>query len=107
MKAKKCIIPLLLCLLIIGITVFLVSLPNRPDGTIDIMELGEVAKFSKSELENRLVGELRENIITSWGDPNSIITEQDAVSYDLPNGDKYKCITLFYDNNAVVDIVVE
>ena len=107
MKAKKYIIPLILCLLIIDVVIFLTALPNKPSGTVDTIELDEVVRFTEDELENRLIGELRENIIHSWGDPHSILNEQDTVSYELPNGDKYKSITLFYEDNIIVDIVLE
>lgn len=110
MKAKQYFIPLLLCLLIIGIAIFIMNLPNRPYGDIDTMELKEIERFSEEELKNRLVGTLRENIIHSWGEPHfvSITNGQNTDSYSLTNGDKYKKITLFYDADGfIINIIVE
>lgn len=85
------------------------TLPSRPDGSVDTIELGEVEKFTEVELEDRLIGDFRGNILVSWGDPDASSegkNEDTEDTYYLVDCDKYSSITLCYDTNEVIKSIV-
>ena len=72
----------------------------KPDRTVDTPELGEVTRFSQEQLEKKLIGEYRGNILHSWGEPDIVLTETSDKYYLDESNSKY--IILHYDNDGYI-----
>ena len=72
----------------------------RPDGTTDTIELAEVSKWSQERVEKKLIGEHRENILYSWGEPCAVLSETSEKYYLNENDREY--IILNYDNEGYI-----
>ena len=86
------------------------SFGGRPDGTTDTMELGEVKGlvlekgYTQEEIEEKLKGEYRDNILVSWGQPDGMLSGMWGDVWFLDDI-KDKKITLYYDSNGCVENV--
>ena len=68
--------------------------------TADTIELGEVSEWPLERVENKLIGEYRENILHSWGEPDAILTETSDKYYLDEDNSRY--IILYYDNEGYI-----
>ena len=86
------------------------SFGSRPDGTTDTMELGEVKElvlekgYTQEEIEEKLKGEHRDNILVSWGQPDGMLSGMWGEVWFLDDV-KDKKITLYYDAGGCVENV--
>lgn len=83
----------------------------KPDGTTDLIELGEVSAFvsekgyTAEDFKEKLVGQYNEDIIHSWGEADIQFSGFWGHSWYLDdNNDKY--ISLYYDENGYVEEIV-
>lgn len=83
---------------------------SRPDGTTDTMELSEVSGlvlekgYTQEEIEEKLKGEYRDNILVSWGEPDGSLFGMFGDVWFL-DAEKDKKITLYYDAEGYVENV--
>ena len=83
---------------------------SKPDSTTDTMELSEVKAFvlekgyTQEEVEEKLKGEYRDNIIASWGEPDGHLSGFWGEVWFLDDT-KDKKITLYYDADGCVENV--
>lgn len=89
----------------------LVGCASKPDGTTDIIELGEVSAFvsekgyTAEDFKEKLVGQFSGDIIHSWGEADIQFSGFWGHSWYLDdNNDKY--ISLYYDENGYVEEIV-
>lgn len=66
----------------------------------DTIELGEVLEWSEERVEKKLIGEYRENILHSWGEPDVVLSET-ADKYYMDEGNS-KYIILYYDDEGYI-----
>ena len=66
----------------------------------DTIELGEVIEWPLERVEKKLIGEYRENILHSWGEPDAILTETSDKYYLDEDNSRY--IILYYDNEGYI-----
>lgn len=83
----------------------------KPDGTTDLIELGEVSAFvsekgyTAEDFKEKLVGQFSGDIIHSWGEADIQFSGFWGHSWYLDdNNDKY--ISLYYDENGYVEEIV-
>ena len=83
----------------------------KPDGTTDLIELGEVSAFvsekgyTAEDFKEKLVGQYYEDIAHSWGEADIQFSGFWGHSWYLDdNNDKY--ISLYYDENGYVKEIV-
>ena len=66
----------------------------------DTIELGEVTEWSAERVEKKLIGEYRENILHSWGEPDFVLTDTSDKYYLDEDDSRY--IILYYDNEGYI-----
>ena len=96
--------------LILSLTFVLALVGCRPDGTTDTPELSEICEMTDEQIESKLIGEFRENILHSWGEPDEVLllsgephTASSVTSekYYLNESDS-EYIILHYDNEGYI-----
>ncbi len=108
MKSKKKVILSILCILIIGVLVFFISLPNKPSDSRDNMYLDEFGEISEDLTIALLMLEEREDILWAWGEPDFTDEEKNMVSYYLPEDYEYEIVSLIYnEDDCVVGIFLK
>lgn len=86
------------------------SFGSRPDGSTDTMELGEVSGlvlekgYTQEEIEEKLKGEHRDNVLVSWGEPDGHLSGFWGEIWFLDEQENTK-ITLYYDAYGYVEYV--
>ncbi len=84
---------------------------NRPDGTTDVMEFSEVKGlvllkgYTQEEIEEKLKGEHRDNILVSWGEPDGMLHGRWGDVWFLDETESKK-ITVYYDSDGCVESVI-
>ncbi len=68
--------------------------------TADTIELVEVSEWPLERVEKKLIGEYRENILHSWGEPDFLLTETSDKYYLDEENSRY--IILLYDNEGYI-----
>lgn len=110
---KKIIITLGIVLIVVVGVIAVIKLggfASRPDGTADTMELSEVSGlvlekgYTQEEIEEKLKGEHRDNILVSWGEPDGMLSGFWGDIWFLDENENTK-ITLYYDANGCVEYV--
>lgn len=114
MKKKIMIVLGIVLMLVVVLSIIAVKtfgeFGSRPDGTTDTMELGEVRGlviekgYTQEEIEEKLKGEYRENILVSWGEPDGKLSGFWGEVWFLDE-EKDKKITLYYDADGCVENV--
>lgn len=106
MKKKKLVIGIL-CVAVVLIAGVLFMAKNRPDGSTDTMELSEVSGYvlekgyTQEQIEEKLKGEFRNDIIASWGEPDGMLSGFWGDMWYLDDKDDMR-ITLYYDGDGYV-----
>ena len=83
----------------------------KPDGTTDLIELGEVGAFvsekgyTAEDFKEKLVGQFNEDIIHSWGDPDIQLSGFWGDRWYLDD-DNYRYITLYYNAKGYVEDII-
>lgn len=90
-----------LCLILASFPV--IQNMSRPQVS-DTIELTEVNELSLERVEKKLIGEYRENILHSWGEPDDILTETSDKYYLDEDNNKY--IILYYDNKGYIQEIL-
>lgn len=111
---KKNIIIALGAVLVVAIAIIAVirfrDFGSRPEGTADTVELSEVSGlvtekgYTQEEIEEKLKGELRDNILVSWGEPDGMLSGFWGDIWFL-DAEKDKKIILYYDTEGYVENV--
>ncbi len=112
MKKKLLISFAIALVVVIGIIAIIKfsGFASKPDSTTDTMELSEVKAFvlekgyTQEEVEEKLKGEYRDNIIASWGEPDGHLSGFWGEVWFLDDT-KDKKITLYYDADGCVENV--
>ena len=97
---------LILAVAIVAIIKF-TGFANKPDGSTDTMELSEVSGYvlekgyTQDQIEEKLKGEFRNDIIASWGEPDGMLSGFWGDMWYLDDKDDMR-ITLYYDNEGYV-----
>lgn len=78
---------------------------NRPDGTVDIPELGKLSNYTKEQLEEKLIGCSIEEIHHSWGEPDGMLYGLWGDTWYL-NDEQNQDITVYYDKDGVVEYFI-
>lgn len=86
-----------LCLMLVAFPV-IQNLTHTQEA--DTIELGEVIEWPLERVEKKLIGEYRENILHSWGEPDAILTETSDKYYLDEDNSRY--IILYYDNEGYI-----
>lgn len=110
---KKIMIALGIVLIVVVGVIAVIKLggfTSRPDGTADTMELSEVSGlvlekgYTQEEIEEKLKGEHRDNILVSWGKPDGMLSGMWGDVWFLDT-EKDRKITLYYDAEGYVENV--
>lgn len=110
---KKIVIALSVVLIVVISVIAVIKLggfASRPDGTADTMELSEVSGlviekgYTQEEIEEKLKGEYRDNILISWGEPDGSLFGMFGDVWFLDT-EKDRKITLYYDAEGYVENV--
>lgn len=94
---------------ILGAKVFS-NVASRSDGTTDTLELREVSGlvlekgYTQEEIEEKLKGEKRDNILVSWGEPAGSLSGMWGYVWFLDENENTK-ITLYYAGDGYVENV--
>lgn len=114
MKKKIMIVLGVVLVLVVVLSVIAVKtfgeFGSRPEGATDTMELGEVRGlviekgYTQEEIEEKLKGEYRENILVSWGEPDGKLSGFWGEVWFLDE-EKDKKIILYYDAEGYVENV--
>ena len=94
---------------ILGAKVFS-NITGREDGTTDTLALKEVSElvlekgYTQEEIEKKLVGEYRDNILVSWGEPAGSLSGMWGDVWFLDEKEETK-ITLYYTGDGYVENV--
>lgn len=112
MKKKLLISFAIALVVVIGIIAIIKfsGFASKPDSTTDTMELSEVKAFvlekgyTQEEVEEKLKGEYRDNIIASWGEPDGHLSGFWGEVWFLDDT-KDKKIILYYDADGCVENV--
>lgn len=101
MKKKWMVVFLvsLVGIIYIGIHFF----PSSPEGCIDIVEIGEIEKYTEQELQDRMLGQSRVNIDERWGESNKTESNEDTDIYEFEDI-SYKIILTFDADGQVIDL---
>lgn len=94
---KKHIVLLVLGLLLIFGVIFFLSIPNKPEGATDVIQLYEISESSQERLELKLIDEYRGNIHYSWGEPDETVPNIYSNKYYLDDNDS-EYFLLYYDS---------
>ncbi len=84
---------------------------NRPDGTTDVMEFSEVKGlvllkgYTQEEIEEKLKGECRDNLLVSWGEPDGMLSGMWGDIWFLDDAEGKKII-VYYDSDGYVENVL-
>ena len=100
MKKRGLIIIVCVVLLAAVVYICIHFFPSSPEGYMDIVEVGEIEKYTEEELQDRMLGQYRVNIDERWGETNR--TERNA-NTDVYEFDEISCkIILTYDTDGKV-----
>ena len=77
--------------------------PSSPEGYIDIVEVGEIEKYTEKELQDKMLGQYRVNIDEKWGKANKIESNADTDVYEFDDI-SYKIILTYDRNGQVIDL---
>lgn len=103
MKKRGLII--IVCVVLLAAIVYICMhfFPSSPEGYMDIVEVGEIEKYTEEELQDRMLGQYRVNIDERWGETNR--TERNANTDVYEFADISCKITLTYDTDGkVIDL---
>lgn len=90
--------------LIITIIAITQRISCMPDGSIDLVEIKEINKYTEEELQTKLLGQYRVNINEAWGPPKTVAADIDI--YEFTNV-SYR-LSLQYDSKGhVVNLVCD
>ena len=108
---KKTILIALCSILILAVAVVAIikftGFANKPDGSTDTMELSEICEYvlekgyTQEQIEEKLKGEFRNDIIASWGEPDGMLSGFWGDIWYLDDKDDMR-ITLYYDGDGYV-----
>lgn len=108
---KKPILIALCSILILAVAIVAIikftGFANKPDGSTDTMELSEVSGYvlekgyTQEQIEEKLKGEFRNDIIASWGEPDGMLSGFWGDMWYLDDKDDMR-ITLYYDGDGYV-----
>lgn len=101
MKKKYSIIIVVLTVAFIMIGVFYFCLPNRPDGTTDMIEKIEVTDYTEEKLRDKLIGQYRGDILASWGEPDNTHAELNCDVYYFEG--THKSVLVIYDDKDYIE----
>ena len=76
----------------------------KPDGTIDVPELVEVAEFTQEQLEEKLIGLSQKETYHSWGEPDGHLSGFWGDTWQL-NSEKGEYIIVYYDKDGIIENV--
>ena len=103
MKKRGIIIFACVVLLVTIVYIGMHFFPSSPEGYMDIVEVGEIEKYSKEELQDRMLGQYRVNIDEKWGESNKAESDTDTDVYEF--GDiSYKVILTYDADGQVIDL---
>ena len=103
MKKRGLIIAICAVLLVVIVYIGIHFFPSSPEGYMDIVEVGEIEKYSEEELQDRMLGQYRINIDERWGESNKTESNADIDVYefeDIP----YKIILTYDADRQVIDL---
>ena len=83
MKKRGIIIFACVVLLVTIVYIGMHFFPSSPEGYMDIVEVGEIEKYSKEELQDRMLGQYRVNIDEKWGESNKTESDADTDVYEF------------------------
>lgn len=91
-----------LILFVFAVILILAFAGCSPEGAVDTPELGEIAELSEEQAREKLIGEHRDNIIHSWGEPDGFLSGfwGEIWLFDEESG---KMVILYYDENGIVE----
>lgn len=95
---RHAIVAACLCLMLIAFPV-IQNLTSTQEA--DTIEFAEVIEWPEERVEKKLIGEYRENILHSWGEPDITLTDTNADKYYLDE-DNSRYIILYYDNEGYI-----
>ena len=77
--------------------------PSSPEGYMDIVEVGEIEKYTEEELQDRMLGQYRVNIDERWGETNKIESNAHTDVYEFEDI-SYKIILTYDAGGQVIDL---
>lgn len=77
--------------------------PSSPEGYMDIVEVGEIAKYTEDELKDRMLGQYRVNVDERWGESNKTESNSDTDVYEFEDL-SYKIILTYDADGQVIDL---
>ena len=101
MKKKIFVSLVAIAIVLLMVGVVYLCLPKKPDGTADMIERSEIAKYTEEMLRDKLIGQYRGDILVSWGEPNSTHAELNCDVFYLEG--TYKSIIVVYDDEYCVE----
>lgn len=78
-------------------------IPSSPEGYVDLVEIGEISKYSVEELQGRMVGQYRVDINDAWGIPEAVETQPDTDVYEFEDIN-YRLIIEYDSDGRVVGL---
>ena len=103
MKKRGIIIFACVVLLVTIVYIGMHFFPSSPEGYMDIVEVGEIERYSEEELQDRMLGQYRVNIDEKWGESNKAESDTDTDVYEF--GDiSYKVILTYDADGQVIDL---
>lgn len=70
---------------------------------MDIVEVGEIEKYTEEELQDRMLGQYRVNIDEKWGETNKTESNADTDVYEFADI-SYKIILTYGADGQVIDL---
>lgn len=107
MKKKAWIIACIAIVLVVGIVLVLSLMPNRPDGTTDTPELVEITDFTQEQVDERLIGLMKEDVYHSWGEPDGKVPDYNSDYWYLNENNTSKITVHYNDDGLIEDIDIE
>ena len=103
MKKRGLIIFACVVLLAVVVYIGMHFFPSSPEGYVDIVEVGEIEKYSEEELQDRMLGQYRVNIDEKWGESNKTESDADTDAYEFEDI-SYKVILTYDADGQVIDL---
>ena len=102
---KKRGIIIFACVVLLAVVVYIGMhfFPSSPEGYVDIVEVGEIEKYSEEELQDRMLGQYRVNIDEKWGESNKTESDADTDVYEFEDI-SYKVILTYDAAGQVIDL---
>lgn len=93
------------CVVLLAATVYIGMhfFPSSPEGYMDIVEVGEIEKYSDEELKDRMLGQYRVNVDERWGESNKVESNADTDVYEFEDI-SYKIILTYDADGQVIDL---